>query len=332
MIETPVLVIGAGMCGLLCALGLSNEVMCVDRLGPPKPRKDHRAVILSHHTLTTLRQAGYTIPTRYDIEQLCITQTGHQVCHVKAKRLGQVALGEVLDMASLMTQWRKQCPVHWQYELISLSRLTNGWEVGFKTPKGEQLIRANHLVAADGHHSKVRKLLGLAALNTYADYSSWVVPVRYHPRSTCALVNWLPGACVAFLPYSAEAASVVWTGQSLPKDWADQVLAMWPELAIEIGTSSPQAYPVVSHKMPRTLVPQVSFIGNARYSMPPVAAQGLNAGLQDALLVSQALSNNQVPKLSSARRRRLLSHAPLWAPAGIHYLPDCFFTSLFQRM
>ena len=174
-------------------------------------------------------------------------------------------------------------------------------------------LRAQLVIAADGANSPIRSELGISAKEE--SYSQSAVVVNWicsHAHLETAYQWFLPGGdIVAMLPLPNQQVSMVWS--TSPENAAellqlDQVA--WSEkfsliangaIAAQLGeltlNSTPAAFPLKRMRASRFIGPdenpKVVLIGDAAHVMHPLAGQGLNLGLRDVATLLNILSKRE---------------------------------------
>ena len=174
-------------------------------------------------------------------------------------------------------------------------------------------LRAQLVIAADGANSPIRSELGISAKGE--SYSQSAVVVNWicsHAHLETAYQWFLPGGdIVAMLPLPNQQVSMVWS--TSPENAAellqlDQVA--WSEkfsliangaIAAQLGeltlNSTPAAFPLKRMRASRFIGPdenpKVVLIGDAAHVMHPLAGQGLNLGLRDVATLLNILSKRE---------------------------------------
>jgi len=174
-------------------------------------------------------------------------------------------------------------------------------------------IRAQLVVAADGANSPIRSELGIAA--SEESYSQSAVVANWtctYPHLETAFQWFLPGGdIVAMLPLPGKQVSMVWS--TSPEHAADLLKldqAQWQErfnsiangaIGKQLGelslNSSPVAFPLRKIRATRFIgpesAPKVVLIGDAAHVMHPLAGQGLNLGLRDVAVLLNILGKRE---------------------------------------
>ena len=158
---------------------------------------------------------------------------------------------------------------------------------------GERLS-AGLLVAADGGSSRVRTLLGMPiATHDYAQTALVAhVGSEYAHRET-ALQRFLPTGPLAFLPLKGGMSSIVW---SLPNAQAAALMSLAePPFVARLEAASGgvlgrltlaserRGFPLRLLHALRYTEPGVALAGDAAHCVHPLAGQGMNLGLLDAV-------------------------------------------------
>mgnify|MGYP000240393821 FL=1 len=179
--------------------------------------------------------------------------------------------------------------------------------------KNSGSIRAQLVIAADGANSPIRNELGISA--SEESYSQSAVVANWlctYPHLETAFQWFLPGGdIVAMLPLPGKQVSMVWS--TSPEHAADLLKldqAQWLDRFASIANgvilkqlgeltlnSMPAAYPLRKIRAKRFIGPEASpkvvLIGDAAHVMHPLAGQGLNLGLRDVAVLLNILGKRE---------------------------------------
>jgi 2-octaprenylphenol hydroxylase len=174
-------------------------------------------------------------------------------------------------------------------------------------------IRAQLVIAADGANSPIRSEIGITA--SEESYSQSAVVANWictYPHLETAFQWFLPGGdIVAMLPLPNKQASMVWStsaenaAELLKLDqsqWAEKFStiangAIGKQLGELTLNSTPAAFPLRKIRASRFIgpesAPKIALIGDAAHVMHPLAGQGLNLGLRDVAVLLNILGKRE---------------------------------------
>ena len=174
-------------------------------------------------------------------------------------------------------------------------------------------IRAQLVIAADGANSPIRSELGIST--SEESYTQSAVVANWlcaYPHLETAFQWFLPGGdIVAMLPLPNKQVSMVWS--TIPEN-ASELLELdqngWANLLSSIANgaiskqlgeltlnSTPAAFPLRKIRASRFIgpaeAPKIALIGDAAHVMHPLAGQGLNLGLRDVAVLLNILGKRE---------------------------------------
>lgn len=174
-------------------------------------------------------------------------------------------------------------------------------------------IRTQLVIAADGANSPIRSALGISA--SEESYSQSAVVANWlctYPHLETAFQWFLPGGdIVAMLPLPGKQVSMVWStspenATELIKlnqgQWLERLSSISNGVVIkQLGeltlNSTPAAFPLRKIRAKRFIGPEaspkVALIGDAAHVMHPLAGQGLNLGLRDVAVLLNILGKRE---------------------------------------
>ena len=237
--------------------------------------------------------------------------------------VGEPDIGCIIENSVIQSSLFEVLEANPAIELFCPSKITNLSSTGdTKTvtlDTGEQL-KTRLVIGADGPRSPVRELAGLSA--SREDYGQKglvaVVKTEHHHQDT-AWQRFLPTGPLAFLPLDKGYSSIVW---SLPADRADRLLklnddefkqqladAFEHKLGAVTELSIRAAFPLVGSHAERYVTQGVALLGDAAHTIHPLAGQGVNLGIKDAVALADILSPLSTREWGSLKRLRQYERA-----------------------
>ncbi|MCO5971437.1 FAD-dependent monooxygenase [Actinoallomurus soli] len=296
--RTGVIVVGAGPVGLMLAgeLHLGGvDVTVYDRL--TAPTGESRALGFNRRAAESLDQRGL-LPrlggfrwgpmghfggVRFDLGMLDENHSG--VLGLSQARTEEMLGGRLAELG---------VPVRRGYEVTGLRETPDGVVVAFEGPDGPGEDTAAYVVGCDGAQSTVRTLAGIDAPGRAATrgmYTAEISGIALRPRP---IGERLPGGnMVVCTPLGDGRFRIVIHDRSLPPDpdpgalTFGEVADAWQRLTGEsihdaqaqwLWACGNAAGLATEYRRGRVLL-----AGDAAHAIPPLAAWGLSAGLQDAV-------------------------------------------------
>ena len=329
--SVDVAVVGGGIAGKACALGLAqlglSTVEIAPDLGNPTPAPQgnqwgQRIYAFSPSTQKLL--ARLQIWDALDHSRLQVVRDmriygdrgeKNDQLHLSAFEAGTSQLAWIGE-SNLIEHTLDQAS-RFQNKLERISDAVETVEVnsqgGTLHLKNGESINAQLVIAADGANSPIRSEIGISAKEE--SYSQNAVVANWtctYPHLETAFQWFLPGGdIVAMLPLPNKQVSMVW---STSPEYATELLqidqAQWQERLSSIANgaiekqlgeltlnSIPAAYPLRKIRASRFIGPEnnpkVALIGDAAHVMHPLAGQGLNLGLRDVAVLLNVLGKRE---------------------------------------
>jgi len=234
-----------------------------------------------------------------------------------AAEAGEAELGCIVENAALQAALLAACH---ERGIRIIGDSLQGLEVdagGARLQLATGLLRAELLAGADGANSAVRHLLAMPSIERDYGQRAVVATVRGTRSHQCtAWQRFLSTGPLALLPLPGDAVSIVW---SATEARAAQLLSLSPQaFAIELTAASAgvlgelrleserAAFPLRRLVAQRYVAPRVALVGDAAHVIHPLAGQGVNQGLEDAVSLAAALANRparESPGALAALRR-----------------------------
>lgn len=307
-------VVGAGVAGMACALGLSQQGFRVALIGPRARAHqaaavapfDSRIYAIAPATVALLQTIG--VWNRVDVERA----TAVERMRVFGDRGDELTfdayaatverLATILEEAELVRVLDTAC----DYQ-PGIARIEAGFEAldasgsaGSVRLSDGNGLSARLVVGADGAQSAVRASAGCNA--RIKDYRQTAVVSNFsceRPHLNTAWQWFTDEGVVALLPLPGNYVSLVW---SAPTALAEELAALDAEgLARRVTARSTAVLGELTaagpaYTFPLRLIvvdpligPRVALVGDAAHVVHPLAGQGLNLGLQDVAALLEVM-------------------------------------------
>jgi len=329
-------IIGAGMVGLTLANALSGSGLTVAVLDQAEPDVKWASNDLSFDP--SLRVSALNMATQKALERcgawsslskqrMCAYQSmdvreqdsfariafSHQ--EVNLPQLGYIAENAYIQHAL----WQRAVQ-NKDIQLIAPSQVKSLHLDGASNViqlQDDRLIQARLVVGADGGRSIVRTQAAFPV--TFSDYGQQAIVATIRtelPHQLTARQVFTPTGPLAFLPlWHTNLCSIVWSQDA---EQANRLMAL-PEVEFEkqlatafnmqLGLckleSERQTYPLRMQLARKWLSDGVVIIGDAAHTIHPLAGQGANLGIQDAIALADALIDIKVKELDIGDSRHL---------------------------
>jgi 2-octaprenyl-6-methoxyphenol hydroxylase len=310
-----VVIVGAGLAGLACALTLKARGHAVTLVGQAGDPRDTRTTALLDGGVRALAKSGVDIAgheATAPLRTMSIVDATQRLLRARpvafeAKEIGLDAFGWNIPNGALtqamVTALAATDIEHIPGRLASVEP-TDG-EVGLFIDGGETMT-ADLVVAADGRNSLVREAAGIETIRHDYPQTALAVNLRigrdHHDISTEFHTEFGPFTLV---PLPGRRASLVWV---VAPEKAEALKAMGDEelaLAIErqshallgrVGIDSPRSFWPMSSIMASTHARnRVALIGEAAHVLPPIGAQGFNLTLRDVAALADSVAQAADP-------------------------------------
>ncbi len=357
-----VCIVGAGPVGgvLACRLAEAGlSVAVVDRAALPPmehPAFDGRAYAIAAGSRPLLDEAGIwrelPLPAG-PIEQIRVSDgvVGRPASpfflHFDHADLGGQPLGWMVEARSLRMALNARLhrggrlSVH-APAVAAVERSASGVQVRLDTGAA---FEARLVVAAEGRDSPLRRAAGITAARWAYRQAALVCAIAHErPHERIALEHFLPAGPFAQLPMAdgedgAHLSAIVWTEhrKTAPRLMSMDDAAFGAELQVRLGGHLGRVrpvgrrwlYPLSAMYVHRMVSERLAVVGDAAHGIHPIAGQGLNLGLRDAIALAGLLieAHREGDDLGSAallgryeRGRRLDHVSMLLATDGLDRL------------
>ncbi|VAW75035.1 2-polyprenylphenol hydroxylase [hydrothermal vent metagenome] len=192
-----------------------------------------------------------------------------------------------------------QVDLYYSQQVSAFSRVGDNVEI--KLESGD-VFRTRLLVGADGANSQVRKFAGIDTLAWSYDQKAIVATVSTEKdHEFIAAQNFLQTGPLAFLPLDAGLSSIVWSADTelaedlMALDDATFCVRLQHSFASRLGkvelVTPRAAFPLQCQHSKQYSKPGIVLIGDSAHVIHPLAGQGVNLGIMDAMMLAQTLAD-----------------------------------------
>lgn len=314
--QYDVIIAGGGMVGstLACLLGKSGKRVAVleahePQAFSPSDPYDLRVSAISRASQRALAEAGAwegVLARRscaYEAMQVW-DATGDGSIRFDAADMGEPDLGHIVENRVIQLALLDAIRAQDQVDLYCPDKLAGftADESGISVTLGSgKTLQAQLLVGADGAQSRVRQLAGIGLeINDYGQKGLVCVVQTELPHQETAWQRFMPTGPLAFLPLADGSSSIVWT---LPADVADAMVqkdesAFRQELAQALdqrlggvtAVGERAAFSLRGRHAEPYIQERVVLVGDAAHTIHPLAGQGVNLGIKDAVELARQLA------------------------------------------
>ena len=315
VLDYDVIIVGSGMVGGCLGLALSQTTLRVGvveaRSAVEKQTDDagKRAIALSWGSRCILKQLNLwqeISNCAKPIRHIHVSDKGaFGKTRLSAKKQQVDALGYVVDAVQIETIVSTNllassvdiiCPA----TLVDYAVEGEKVAVTVNLEGKEQVLSCRLLVGADGGLSRVRQFgeFGLKEYSYEQEAITSLIQVE-SDQHDIAYERFTSEGPIAMLPHVDGLYSLVWT---MPSTLAEQVTQLTEEAFLQrlqsrfgqwLGELSLvdayQVFPLSLLRVSKTISDRVVLIGNAAHQLHPVAGQGFNLGLRDAVILADTL-------------------------------------------
>lgn len=273
-------------------------------------------------------------------EKMQVWETADSVLQFSAAEIGVDYLGHIVENQLIQQQAIALASNHPQIDLICPEKPQH-YQTGQITLENGRALTADLIVAADGAHSLLREQAGITSRGWAYQQHGLVATIRTEqPHQKTAWQRFLSGGPLAFLPLNdAHLCSIVW---SLPTEQAEQLktidknsfeLRLAEAFNHQLGkvelVSERASFPLALAHARDYVKPGFALLGDAAHTIHPLAGQGVNIGLQDAVALAGTLvwavqQQRQIGSLHTLKkyqRRRLAENLLMqFSMDGFHRL------------
>ncbi|MCU7937823.1 MAG: UbiH/UbiF/VisC/COQ6 family ubiquinone biosynthesis hydroxylase [gamma proteobacterium symbiont of Bathyaustriella thionipta] len=308
-----IIIVGGGMVGATLACALGNSAMKVAVIEAHQSdfnwsenSHDIRVSALTHASQHIFENLGVWPSMQHDgvaaYNKMNVWDaSGQGQIHFNSVEVGQVDLGHIVENRVIQKAVQKKLADFENIDLLmplqlqSMTLSESGAEL--ITSDGQHLS-AELVVGADGANSWVRKQADIA-LNSWAYHQTAVVcnVKTSESHQDACWQQFMPEGPLAFLPLADGQSSIVW---STTEEKSQALVNMDEksfnqELQMTFGsslgriqlTSERGAFPLRLRHAKHYVQEHLALVGDAAHTVHPLAGQGVNLGLLDAVVLAE---------------------------------------------
>ncbi len=316
MQHVDIAIVGGGIVGLTLAAALKNSelsIAVIDKAACYQPLSEKPTARVS-----AINQANIKALQQFDVwnylqQDRANPYTDMHVwdkdsfgdIHFSCGEMGSDALGIIVENQALVNALAEAGEAQANVQLVTagIERVLAGPNQTMLMLDNDEVLSCRLLVGADGANSFVRKQAGLPI--TFKDYEHTAIVANIktdEPHNNVARQAFTPTGPLALLPMVApNVCSIVW---SQTPEQAASLIALDDEafcnaltaasnskLGMTMLETKRSAFPLTMRYARQWAKDGVVLIGDAAHTIHPLAGQGANLGMQDALVLAETLSS-----------------------------------------
>lgn len=341
--EFDLAIAGGGLVGASLALSLAPLGLRIALLeavapgtGDTHPSFDERTTALANGTIRAFRTLGAWAAMQREaapIRRIHVSEQGRfGSARIDAAEQGLDALGYVVPNrvigAALWEGLGRQPGVHViaPARVVGSELVEGGRTLSYETAGAVHALRARLVVAADGIHSVTRDQSGIGADHIGYDQAAItavLVSQRFHDH--VAYERFSADGPIAILPLTDGRCGMVWTRK--PADVA-RLLALGDEeflrefqaafgfrLGRFLRVGRRAAYNLTLSRAESHVAPRIAVVGAAAQGLHPIAGQGFNLGMRDAVSLAEVIADRRDAGVDDPGDPQVLQEYAAWRAA-----------------
>jgi 2-octaprenyl-6-methoxyphenol hydroxylase len=319
-LQVDVAVSGGGLVGASLALALAKLQLKIALIeatpfgAAEQPSFDDRSTALSNGSRRIFEQLGvWPLMEREatPIRRIHVSDQGRfGFARVDAKEQGLNALGfVVVNRVMGAALWRRlseenAITVLAPAKVRAMHLQQHGQKLECELNGETRIVEAKLAVAADGARSTLRQSAGIGSSSWDYEQVALVSNVfSQHFHDYVAYERFTPSGPLALLPLTEGRSGLVWTVKpevanamaQLPD--AEFLARLQDAFGFRLGrfarVGSRQLYPLALTRSDEYVAERLAIVGNAAQTLHPIAGQGFNLGLRDAVSLAEVLADGR---------------------------------------
>jgi 2-octaprenyl-6-methoxyphenol hydroxylase len=339
-VDYDLAIVGGGLVGASLALSLAPLGLRIALLEavPPAPGAQHpsfdeRTTALANGTVRAFRTLGVWFAMEREaapIRKIHVSDQGRfGTARVDAAEQGLEALGYVVPNRVIGAALWQGLARASGVDVIAPAQVTGNELEGacrtvrYETGGESRSLTARLVVAADGVRSVVREQAGIAADHLEYDQvalTAVMTTQRFHDY--VAYERFTEDGPIAILPLTDGRCGMVWTRKPesverlLALSDAEFLCEFQAAFGFRLGRflriGQRASYNLMLSRSDRHIAPRLAVVGNAAQGLHPIAGQGFNLGLRDAMSLAEVIADQRVAGMHDAGDADLLQAYADW--------------------
>lgn len=319
-LRVDVAIAGGGLVGASLALALAKLQLKIVLLeatpfgAAEQPSFDERSTALSNGSRRIFEQLGvWSLIEREatPIRRIHVSDRGRfGFARIDAKEQGMNALGfVVVNRVMGAALWRRlneepAITVLAPAKVRAMHLQRDGQQLECELQGVTRVVEAKLAIAADGARSTLRQSAGIGSSSWDYEQVALVSNVfSQHFHNHVAYERFTASGPLALLPLTEGRSGLVWTMQpdvanrmaQLPD--AEFLARLQDAFGFRLGritrVGTRQLYPLALTRSEEYVAERLAIVGNAAQTLHPIAGQGFNLGLRDAVSLAEVLADGR---------------------------------------
>jgi len=313
--DNSTVIIGGGPVGAIFALlneSQDSKLVLLESNSQIQTKNDKRALALSNGSKFILEKIDVWKDLESRLTPIKTIHTSQKGTFgrslMEAKEFEEEALGYIISYGDLITTLQKKIShsknikAFYDSEVLSFVSKEKKQNLIFKYKSKQKSLNCDLLVLADGGGSEINGI-NIERSNKFFGHSALVTHVETDiPHSNIAYERFTNTGPMALLPNLNGQYSLVWTGPGSEIEKLSQLnnseflIALQRHFGDRVGnfklSDKKITFPLRQSFISKYPQENIAIIGNSAQIMHPVAGQGLNTGIRDALVLSDCVKKN----------------------------------------